>query len=299
MDPETGNGTFHFDDKKPCNLRVHPRWAYLKSGTWLKPLMALILLYVAGSCVVIFLFSRLPAFNSVIESDEAMTVQAKKLTLSLPHDFDELRQARQTLELYREAHALDVLILLTACYIFLQTFMMPGAVAINILAGSLYPFWSAMSFTSIVSTIGASCNFWLIKLILRDVVKNIFPSKVQAFELEVQRHHANLFHYMLFLRVTPLLPAWFINLGSPIVGVPFTTFLIATAIGHQGVNFFTVEAGETLATMNSMADLWSIQNIALLCVAGAVALIPVVWGRSRASQKMAIAAGVVGKDSSL
>lgn len=37
---------------------------------------------------------------------------------------------------------------------------------------------------------------------------------------------------MLFLRVTPLIPNWFVNVASPIVGVPISTFAIATFIGE-------------------------------------------------------------------
>ena len=40
-----------------------------------------------------------------------------------------------------------------------------------------------------------------------------------------------IFSYMLFLRVTPFFPNWFINLASPHVGVPLGVFFIATFIG--------------------------------------------------------------------
>jgi uncharacterized membrane protein YdjX (TVP38/TMEM64 family) len=36
---------------------------------------------------------------------------------------------------------------------------------------------------------------------------------------------------MLFLRITPLLPNWFVNVASPIVGVPLHIFVLATLVG--------------------------------------------------------------------
>jgi len=41
----------------------------------------------------------------------------------------------------------------------------------------------------------------------------------------------NLFWYMLFLRITPLIPNWFVNISSPIVGIPFPYFFFGTLFG--------------------------------------------------------------------
>jgi len=38
-------------------------------------------------------------------------------------------------------------------------------------------------------------------------------------------------YYLLFLRLTPLLPNWFVNVACPVVGVPLWKFAAATFIG--------------------------------------------------------------------
>lgn len=53
----------------------------------------------------------------------------------------------------------------------------------------------------------------------------------------VNEHRQNLFWYMLFLRLTPLIPNWFVNLGSPLVGMPYIYFLVATFFG----TFFSIQ----------------------------------------------------------
>ena len=40
-----------------------------------------------------------------------------------------------------------------------------------------------------------------------------------------------MFYHFLFLRVTPILPNWLINVSSPIVGVPFLYFSVGTFLG--------------------------------------------------------------------
>jgi uncharacterized membrane protein YdjX (TVP38/TMEM64 family) len=37
---------------------------------------------------------------------------------------------------------------------------------------------------------------------------------------EVHHHRHNLINYILFLRITPIFPNWFINVSAPIVSVP-------------------------------------------------------------------------------
>lgn len=37
---------------------------------------------------------------------------------------------------------------------------------------------------------------------------------------------------MLFLRLTPLIPNWFVNIASPIVGMPVKYFSLGTLFGN-------------------------------------------------------------------
>ena len=48
---------------------------------------------------------------------------------------------------------------------------------------------------------------------------------------QVQEHKDDLLSYVMFLRMTPVLPNWFINLASPHVGVPVMTFFWSTFFG--------------------------------------------------------------------
>lgn len=51
---------------------------------------------------------------------------------------------------------------------------------------------------------------------------------------------------MMFLRLTPLIPNWFVNLGSPLVGMPYIYFLFASMIGLMPNNFILIQTGLTL-----------------------------------------------------
>lgn len=88
---------------------------------------------------------------------------------------------------------------------------------------------------------------------------------------------------MLFLRVTPLIPNWFVNIASPIVGVPFSVFVLSTAIGLVPANYFHAQTGATLASITSwsLSDNWP--SFVTLFVLQFVALLPTLLKRRLAA----------------
>ena len=51
--------------------------------------------------------------------------------------------------------------------LWMQVFMIPGAMFINVLAGSLYGLWGTFCVIACVSTMGAGLNYWLARLLVR------------------------------------------------------------------------------------------------------------------------------------
>ena len=74
----------------------------------------------------------------------------------------------------------------------------------------------------------------------KNLVLKKFPELFKKFHHMVSRHRHNLFWYMLFLRLTPLVPNWFVNLASPLVNIPYHYFLIASAFGMMPMNFVLI-----------------------------------------------------------
>jgi hypothetical protein len=126
-----------------------------------RAVVTLVVLYCVALSIVVFLFRQLPPLEVLAARREAASVDsnAVELRLAIPHSFDEVRQVRATLEAYRLEYGRQVAVLLSTTYVFLQTFMMPGAMAINILMGSMYPLPAALGFSAAISTVGASLNY--------------------------------------------------------------------------------------------------------------------------------------------
>lgn len=138
-------------------------------------------------------------------------------------------------------------------YILLQAFAIPGPIFLCLLSPSLYgpvpAFFLCISVYRILfqcSCLGASLCFLMSSTLAKQLVLKKFPALFNKFNLMVKKNQHNLFWYMLFLRLTPLIPNWFVNLASPLVGIPYRYFLFASMVGLMPMNFILIQTGQTL-----------------------------------------------------
>lgn len=114
---------------------------------------------------------------------------------------------------------------------------------------------------------------------LQEVLLGLLPGRMDAFGKTLLKQKQHLVNYMIFLRVTPFLPSWFINTASPVVDFPFKEYITGTAVGLQPLNFILVQAGQTLGQLNSYQDLYSLWNVSKLGVCAVLAVSPVLYQR--------------------
>lgn len=85
---------------------------------------------------------------------------------------------------------------------------------------------AAKSFkVAVISTAGATSCYMLSRAIGRELARAIWPEKTERFGQEVDRRRQDMLSYIIFLRVTPILPNTFINIASPVVRVPLMPFI--------------------------------------------------------------------------
>lgn len=197
--------------------------------------------------------------------------------LSFPRSADDLRSLHEILSKYRDNHYWAVYSGFCLVYIFLQMFAIPGAIFLSVLAGPLFGVWTGLVTVSLVATTGSSMCYCLSDLIGRGLVQRCFPALLTKFRAKIRAHRHNLFFYMLFLRLSPLLPNWFISISSPILNVPLSHFFFATLFGMVPANYIHVNTGMTLQSMQSVyggVNVWSILSLLGL---GLLALLPTLF----------------------
>lgn len=203
--------------------------------------------------------------------------------LKLPRTLNDIQTLRDDLESYTNDYTAQVLTGYCMVYIFMQTFMIPGTVFMSLLAGSLFGVSRGVALVVFNATAGASSCYFLSKLIGRPLLFSLWPDKLSFFQAQVAKRHDSLLNYMLFLRVTPTLPNTFINLASPIVGIPFHIFFFATLVGLIPAAFVTVRAGIALGDLRSMGDLYDMHSIATLFLIGIVSVTPTLMNNKSKS----------------
>ena len=59
-------------------------------------------------------------------------------------------------------------------------------------------------------------------------------------------------YYFMFLRLTPVVPNWFLNASSAVVGVPFWIFAVASFVGLAPYSFILIRTGLMLESVSSI-----------------------------------------------
>ncbi|KAF1792276.1 SNARE associated Golgi protein [Phytophthora cactorum] len=178
---------------------------------------------------------------------------------------------------YREHHAAFVLSSFCIVYIALQTFAIPGPIVLSILSGAMYPFMQAQILVAFCATTGASLCFMLSYFLGRGVFNKVLAGMIGRFKEKIAHNQGNLFYYLLFLRITPLLPNWFVNIACPLVGVPFKYFFLATLIGLVPANFLHISTGATLNGAAGASGGSNAVSFAVLFLLQFVALLPTLF----------------------
>lgn len=219
-----------------------------------------------------------------------------------PHDFDvvvhnfpprsleSIIKLRNTLLTYADTYPKSCAAAILMTYVIMQSFAIPGTVSLSLLCGALYGTVRGVALVATISTLGATACYCMSWMFGRPVAIAIWRDKLQHFADEVRRRDNDLLAYIIFLRVTPILPNTFINVASPIVGVPLVPFFFGTLIGCLPNNIMAAHAGDHLSDLHSMADLYNPRVIALGLVVGCVALVPVWWKHRHERQQRAAAA---------
>lgn len=161
-------------------------------------------------------------------------------------------------------------------YITLQTFAIPGTIALSLLGGAIFGTRNGLLLVSVVSTLGSVSAYTLSNLIGRRLSLTFWPERIKKFELEVSKRSNEMLGYIIFLRLSPLLPNTMINVASPIVGVKIQPFIIGTFLGCFPNNFMAVTAGQRLSELRSFSDLYNFRLVSALAVA---ALMPIAVQR--------------------
>jgi uncharacterized membrane protein YdjX (TVP38/TMEM64 family) len=204
---------------------------------------------------------------------------ADRVHVRLPRDLASLRALYGVLAQLQVTHFYAVLWCYLVLYVVLQTCSIPGSIFLSFLGGALFGVPLGVVLVAAAAACGATGSYLISSFALRGVVERSAPARLAQFRALVnERRRSDLFWIMVGLRITPLLPNWFINAASPVVGMPIATFFIGTFLGVMPPSVFHVRAGVALDQLTSPSDALDWGAVASLCGLGLITVLPTLPG---------------------
>ncbi|XP_035252552.1 transmembrane protein 41B-like [Anguilla anguilla] len=230
--------------------------------------LILLFIFLCAASVMYLVYKNFPEL-----SDDEMD------KIKIPKDMDDAKALGTVLSKYKDTYYTQVLVAYFATYIFLQTFAIPGSIFLSILSGYLYPFPLALFLVCLCSGLGASFCYLLSYLVGRPVVYRYLTERAQKWSQQVDKHREHLINYIIFLRITPFLPNWFINITSPVINVPLGVFFLGTFLGVAPPSFVAINAGTTLYRLTTAGEAVSWSSLGVLAVLAILSILPVCFQR--------------------
>lgn len=212
-----------------------------------------------------------PPFNSTSASE---AVENGRYDLHFPSNLEDLKSLASLIKQYRKDNFSYVVLLFCSAYLYKQTFAIPGSVLMNLLAGAIFGIWAGFPLVCLLTACGATFCYLLSRAFGKVLLLEFFPERLQALQEKVKENLDSLFFFLLFLRLFPMSPNWFLNMSSPVLDVPIVQFFFSVLIGLMPYNFICCQTGCILSQLESLDELFTVSVIIKLCGIALVALLP-------------------------
>jgi len=178
----------------------------------------------------------------------------------------EIQKLAVTLSTYTEQHFVRMLTVQVLLGTWVQTFIIPGATVLNILAGNNFGMAVGLATTMFCNTLGCTFLYLISRSVGRRIVKRYLHDRLEGFRKIVQSRtgaggggkedegvsRLNLCIYLTSLRVFPFTPNWFLNVALASLEVPLSVFLPSLVLGLLPYNYLQVQAGLLLHDLTSI-----------------------------------------------
>jgi uncharacterized membrane protein YdjX (TVP38/TMEM64 family) len=238
----------------------------------------------AGPFEKVLLAGRSGREDETMSSNKIIMLCAGIIAIGLFLTFDlqrfltltSLKENRQLLLDYYAAHMLITIAGFMLIYIVQTALSLPGAAILSLAAGATFGPVMGTFYAITAATIGATLAFLVTRYLLRDAVLTRFGSRLEGLNRELEQRG---FNYLLFLRLVPLFPFFLINLAAGLTRLPLRMFFVGTMLGIIPGGFVYVNAGASLATIDSLSGIASPRILGSFALLGLFALAPVIYDK--------------------
>jgi uncharacterized membrane protein YdjX (TVP38/TMEM64 family) len=140
-------------------------------------------------------------------------------------------------------HCVAAVLAYVAVYAVLASLSLPGCPIVTATGGLMFG-WLVGGTAAVV---GATTGATLLFLIARSAVGGMLSERAAPWLTKLrQGFKEDALSYLLFLRLVPAFPFWFVNIAPAVLGVPLKTYVIGTFFGIIPATFAFASAGAGL-----------------------------------------------------
>lgn len=129
------------------------------------------------------------------------------------------------------------------------------SMVLSVLIGALYDEYAEPNtgysllahFLGVSGEVCGGAGGWIMSYCIgREILLHFAADKMKRLKDEMDKFQGSLFRYMLFLRISPLFPNWFVNYSTALIGMPFSYFVIASTLAIQPAASMSIAMGGML-----------------------------------------------------
>ncbi|HSS69903.1 MAG TPA: TVP38/TMEM64 family protein [Casimicrobiaceae bacterium] len=201
-----------------------------------------------------------------------------------PHylSLDAIREHRAGLLAYTEAHYAQAALIGFAAFVVATLLCLPAGTVFSLVFGLLFGRWVATALLVMAGTLGATLLFLAARYLFARPLRTCLGSLGDRVNKGFTR---DAFHWLLFLRLTPIFPYFLVNLAPALTDIPVRTYVAATLVGIFPGMFILANVGQTFGRIDSAQQLFAPEALFALALLGLFALVPVFmrqWRSRRA-----------------
>jgi len=192
---------------------------------------------------------------------------------------ESLKAHRIALADFADAHVLLASAVAFIAFTVIIALSLPGGLIMSLVCGFVFGRVLGTVLGVLAATAGATLLFLGARYLFADAARR----RVGRLGARLDAGFAaNAFHYVLFLRIAPVVPFFLANLALAFTSIPLRTYVVATFIGVIPGIFVYANLGQALGSIESLSGLLSLETLTALGLLGTFALAPVVLRAVRA-----------------
>lgn len=176
-----------------------------------------------------------------------------------------LKSNLETLQAHVQEDLVVAVLIFFVLYIAATAVSIPVSGVLTFTAGALFGRWLGTSVVSLASTTGATLALLSSRYLFRDWVRRRWGGRLEAIDRGIERDGA---HYLFIMRLLPLPPYFMVNLGMGLTQMHVAKFAAVSWLGMLPLTFIYLNAGTTLAALETPQEILSPMVLAALALVG-------------------------------